>query len=122
MYSLIPFGILVIMNSLLLFEVIRKKAIGSNIEVEKAKRRSLTITVIIITLIYILLTAPIAIGAGYFLVEISKIGLWVLQLLSAFRYAYHSIGFFLLLASNKRFSEEVKSILCKSNKNKTIKK
>ena len=111
---MVPFGILLIVNSLLVYETAFKKSkLFTRSERDKSKRRSLTMTVITLTFTYIILTGPNAVLTSYFQQPLIAAGLnfVVLPLMGSIRFLNHTCSFWILCATNAKFSSEVKSVV-----------
>ena len=68
-----------------------------------------------LTLIFILLTFPGAIVSGYFYFELSqtKLGYTLLLLCDNITFSYHSLNFFVVVFTNKKFYNEFKYLFPK---------
>jgi Na+/H+ antiporter NhaC len=77
-----------------------------------AKKAEMTRTIILITFLYILLTLPGAIIAGYFYntLIVSDIGSIFIILSSNIQFIYQAFNFFILYFTNKLFAKEVRRL------------
>ena len=75
------------------------------------KKIQMTKTILFITFLYIVLTLPNIILAGYFFVLIMGFswGQFFVNILNSVQFSYPAFNFFILFFSNKQFSAEVKS-------------
>jgi hypothetical protein len=115
-YSLVPFSILLIFNILLIFEVRKSRlSISANNNSFALKRKfQMSLTVIILTFSFIIMTLPGAIVSGFFfaIFTFTDEGYFKLILFDSITFSYHAFNFFILLLSNKKFSEAFKSMVC----------
>ena len=128
LYSFLPFTMLAIANLLLivfLFKLSRSllvartsitiSAVQSNVRSSRAqKQKSLNMTVISLTLIFILMTSASAVCSIFFESWIkSYTGTIVITLSDSICFSYHGLNFVLLLFTNKKFAMHViKLIKC----------
>ena len=64
------------------------------------------------TIMYIILTCPAAIGGGYFLSYLfSNPQLNILYIMDIFSFSYHAFSFLIFSMANKRLNCEIKSLL-----------
>ena len=75
----------------------------------------MTYLVLVLTTLFVILTAPQSIANGFFVNELFKTdeGTTVLFYLDSILFSFHSLNFFALLLSNKQFSREVKFLIAK---------
>ena len=136
MYSYVPFSLLALANFLLIFSLRNRGKIGhqsssaaaatttgtaaNNVSSKNSKEKSMNRTVIIITLLFIALTCPGAIGSIYYnsLVR-TKVGQLILFFLDSLTFSYHGLNFIILLLTNKKFEAEFKAIFYKLFNNKS---
>ena len=127
MYSYVPFSLLALANFLLIFSLRNRGKIGASSHQastannsssannsKSSKEKSMNRTVIIITLLFIALTCPGAIGSIYYnsLVR-TKVGQLILFFLDSLTFSYHGLNFIILLLTNKKFEAEFKAIFYK---------
>jgi hypothetical protein len=117
-YSIVPFTLLLVFNSLLVYNIHLEKK--RSIPVSKNRKKyikAMTIINLISTLIFIVCTAPIAIVGAYFLnlFKSSENGLAWLSFLNFLRFLRHSINFVFLFISNRKFKKEAKFVLMLKN-------
>jgi hypothetical protein len=112
MYNILPFVLLTVINSLLIFRTF-KSGRHTGMKRVKAKKKMMSVFVIIMTLFFILMTLPSSIAGGYFLRELlsTEIGNTILFLCDCFAFSYHALNIFVLYHANKQFQREFKEIL-----------
>lgn len=136
MYSIIPFVLLAVINVMLIYSTKfhNKVAIAATTTDSKIKkRRQMTITVFLITFLFILMTLPGSFGSIFFVQKINdynfikkgaivsgfyflslsqtQIGSAVIILMDDISFSYHAFNFFTLLLTNKKFLSEFYGIL-----------
>ena len=75
------------------------------------KNEKISFLVLLVTTLFILLTMPMTIANGFF-VDIlfeSEIGTTIVFYLDTLLFSFHSLNFFALLLTNKKFSKEAKT-------------
>ncbi len=117
-----PFTLLAIFNTLLiiLLQIKRRRSQGNissstnQTSSKTNKQRSLNITVITLTTLFIVMTMFGTLASIYYdtLLE-SETGLIILYVFDAIATSYHALNFIFLLITNKRFREEALGILGK---------
>ena len=107
MYSIVPFGLIICSNIVLIHSLIsdRETTIKRS-KSDKAKRRTVSISVLCLSICFILFTSPQAIMVGYFLND-NLIQYTVYTVILSL--SYHSFTFVVLKLSNNQFSKVVKS-------------
>ena len=94
---------------------------GSTADTANLNRvKSLTTTVMSITLLFIVMTSPVSVASFFYndLVE-TYAGLMVLNFLNSLCFTYHSLNICILLVTNKKFSSELLALMaqaCGANK------
>ena len=85
---------------------------GSNFRSE-VRKAQMTKMILFITFLYITLSMPNVIIAGYFFSYISSFysGQMIINILNSIQFAYPSFHFFILYISNKQFANQVKAIV-----------
>lgn len=86
---------------------------------DKAKRKAISLSVIALTIAFILFTFPSAITVGYFLKDLlaTRNGTIIFVSTSCLSTTYHSLNFIVLLLCNKQFMKELKLMLFKCKRN-----
>ena len=85
--------------------------IHANQEIKDSKKKSLTYTVLIITVLFILLTLPDNILSLILTVLLAEdYGIALLYSCDCLAFSYHGLHFLILVLSNKKFSSEFKVI------------
>jgi hypothetical protein len=138
LYSYVPFVLLTITNVCLLISISKSNnrnnmitinanrpvsmiamnspfaaVVAPRVTTKSSKEKSLTIMVIAMTLIFICMTCPGAIGSIYYdsLIQ-TEFGTLVLYLLDALTFSYHGFNIFILILTNKKFRCEFKEMFC----------
>jgi hypothetical protein len=110
LYSFVPFLIMCTFNVLLIVRTVRNRQTASNESARQAsQRRRMTITLLIITFAFIIMTIPSTIAFGY-LYEILQATGWgrILQVLIDYMsFLNHSSIFFTCTFTNKKFRQSV---------------
>ena len=117
-YSLLPFIVLAVSNAFLLAKIwLSKKKFGSRVsereDQSKAKKiDKMNKIVILITILFILFTLPLAFAQFYFTqLFATRHGVFVIFLLDCLSFTYHGLNFFILFFSNHIFKKEVLRLL-----------
>lgn len=126
-YSMIPFVILVVVNSLLIYHSIRNppSLAFSQSKTRKAKNKTMTYTITTLTIMFIVTTLPYSIATGYWYDSLNsnKNGRIIIGTLSLLSFSYHSFNFVIFFLTNKQFLRECKSFISESklkyNRNQT---
>lgn len=123
-YNLIPFSLMVVFNVLLIVTTLIENKSSKYLSNKKAlksmrKKRRLTISILSISLAFILMTAPSSMVFGFFSQDIIKIknGLLILNILDSIAFLFHSSLFFNCFITNIKFRK-----FCIGFFKKTIKK
>jgi hypothetical protein len=112
MYSFIPFILIFALNLILVRFVYRKKVVNSTGGESRAKFKSMTRTVMSITIIFIVMTSPISVASIFYNeLVLTYLGLICLDLLNSLCFTYHALNIFILLFTNKKFVTELKQFL-----------
>lgn len=110
-YSIFPFILLLISNVLLLYVTVYEKS-GTLVRSahDKAKRRSLNISVIALTVSFFIFTAPQSISSGFYYEELRKtyIGNALILFFFVWRFTLHCSSFLVLMLTNTKFRNECK--------------
>ena len=139
-YTVIPFVLILILNALLIhhLQVAQKHKFALKMTHNVTRnRRSLCITIIYLTMLFILLTAPFAclskytsfdkfkfvlffnFKGGYFVKEMLSTDLTrsIFYLSMAIAFSHHASNFLILYLTNKKFKEEVQNMFKKCDRN-----
>lgn len=114
-YTFIPFIIMFIFNTLLIFNVLQRKS-TSKLPSHNKKNKRLTISLIILTLSFLLLTAPGSVGYGFFVEYLYSQEAGhkaVAILLDSLMFSQQAILFYISYLSNKRVREVTKELICR---------
>ena len=114
LYSFLPFLMLAITNILLILFLYKLSHVSTlQLNASKAKKqKSLNITVISLTLIFIVMTSPSALCSIYFEKWIgTQLGAVFITLSDCICFSYHGLNFALLFVSNKKFLREVVNLV-----------
>ena len=102
-----------VINSLLIYEIVKLKGLSkySINGIADRKKRNSSISIVTMTLLFIVMTSPSAIGGGYFLEELfSNTHINYLYLMDNISFLYHGLNFFIFGIANKRLYNEIKSM------------
>jgi hypothetical protein len=102
LYNGVPFILMAVLNSGVIYHLIRLKR-TTTIQNSRIQHRSISITLVITTILFMFLTIPPTICYGFFYFQIN---LTILHLLDALMYTYHVSAFFLYLLTFKEFQQE----------------
>jgi hypothetical protein len=117
LYSVVPFGLILVLNSLLILKMRSRSLIYiksfslSNSSSRKSKRNSMNKTVIILTFLFILMTLPSA-CASYFFDQlfVSEHGRFIVALCDAISFSYHGLNFVVYFLTNRRFRRKLMNV------------
>jgi hypothetical protein len=115
LYSIVPFAVLALVNSLLLYETVFKKKVIQACERQINHERVLiTKSILIMTFSFIGFLLPSAIVSGYFyeFLYSTQLGTLVLYILDCITFGYHALNFLVFSFTNKRFNNELKRLFC----------
>ena len=113
MYSFVPFGLLLIVNTLLV-KVLHEKIrhLSGSISIAKQNQIAISGTVLAITLLFILFTSPSAICSHFYDKLITThTGKIILFVAGCFAFSYHALNIVILCVSNKHFFRCLKNML-----------
>jgi hypothetical protein len=101
---------------------IKKNRIGVISASSLRKRKTTGITVLCLTTIFLLMTLPQAFIRGFFLTSLSSYtsGISIIFATDAIASSFHGLSFFLLIFSNKKFSNEIKKVIFCATKHKNV--
>lgn len=121
-HSYIPAIVLVIVNSLLIYEIIfrSKKSIAPISNKKASKNKEFVLSIVLMTVFFIVLTVPVTLTSAYTDTSNRDIKL-VMHILDCFSFSFNALNFCIFLLFNKKFSTEFKELL-KDIKNFTISK
>ena len=112
MYNGLPFICMTLLNSGVIYHLIRLKR-TSTVQNSGIRHRSISITLVITTVLFMVLTIPPTVCYGFFY---SQVNVMILHLLDALMYTYHIVAFPLYLITFNEFRREfVNMILCRAN-------
>ena len=113
LYSYAPFALLAIANFLLILHLrlrAKKSSVKSS-DAQKKKNAKMNLTVIIITLLFIVMTLPSALVSIYYNdLVITYTGLAWAIFGNSIGFSYHGFSFFILYSTNSRFRDEFKGL------------
>ena len=117
-YSIIPFVLLMASNCALIYEIVLKKNdLITRRKDEIEKRKSISISIIVLTFVFIIFTMPSALVDGYFTELLSnESGLFIVLALAELSYTYHAFKFATLFFTNKQIRKEFYLILRHKNR------
>lgn len=118
-YSIVPSVLITISNLLIAFNFLMKRnVIHVKPDIGYKKKIQMTMTITILTLLFIIFTLPGAIISGYYFSKLirSKFGEIILLICDNLTFSYHSFSLLILLASNKKFYKEFKLMFRVRNK------
>ena len=115
MYSFIPFSVLAIANILLIVDLHKRSSSTSetvlSISTFKKNQISISISVISLTLLFILFTCPSAIATQYYdMLIVSFDGKVILFSADCFAFSYHALNIIILVLFNKQFMRKFKEM------------
>ncbi|CAF1050576.1 unnamed protein product [Didymodactylos carnosus] len=113
LYNCIPFLLMSGFNSSIIYHLFQMKR--TSMVQSKIQHRQITITLVIYTLLFSIMTIPGTIAYAFFLPKLeNKVYRdWLLHLLDSILYTYHISSFFLYLITFKEFRQElIKIIKC----------
>lgn len=112
LYNGLPFICMTILNGGVIYHLIRLKR-TSTIQNSRIQHRSISITLVITTILFMVLTIPPTVCYGFFY---SNVSLIILHLLDALMYTYHVSAFPLYLVTFHEFRQEfINMIRCRNN-------
>ena len=114
---LLPSVSLIVVNSLIIWKATRFERVQNTRQMKR--KREMTITILIITFLFVILSLPSNIVFGYFYSYLLVIdeGTMISDLVIGIHMSFPAFNFFILYFSNKRFSQEVKSIILRRRNN-----
>lgn len=111
-HSYIPSIVLVVINSLLIYEIAIKnrKSIAPVSNKKAAKNKEFVLSILLMTIFFIVLTVPITLTAAYTDVKNPDIKL-VMNILDCMSFSFNALNFCIFLLFNKKFFNEFKELL-----------
>jgi hypothetical protein len=105
MYSFIPFILLVIINIFLIVDLNKKKRMASvQNSVIKENQLSITFSIILLTILFIVFTSPSAVSSQFYNILLTTYtGNIILFACDCFAFSYHALNIIILCLSNKQF-------------------
>lgn len=96
--------------------LIKKVILQSQVHVSNEtnrKRKLMATTVISLTTMFLVCSFPQTFTRGFYLTQLSSTpaGITVIFASDTLAFSYHALNFFILYASNKKFSNEIKSFV-----------
>ena len=123
MYSFIPFAVLLVTNILLIVDLHKKaKTIQGSDSVLKKNQFSINLSVVVLTLIFIVLTCPSAIACQYYTTLImTPHGIVLVLIADCCAFTYHAFNIVILSTTNKLFRRKLIELFCKRKTSATSK-
>ena len=113
---------MLVVNALLIHKIMFKNGISTDTTADRqhrSKRLAASISVIILTFLFIVMTLPDAIATGFYLSELldTNSGTAVLFAADCLAFSFHGFNSIILLVTNSQFRQEFKSTLrcCRKN-------
>ena len=111
LYSFIPFTLIAISNILLLLHLneLRKNSTTTVSSPLSRKQFEINVTIIVITILFILFTSPGAVISQFYSVLISSdIGNIIIYVGDCFTFSFHAYTIIIFRVTNKEFSRKLK--------------
>jgi len=109
---LVPFILLITASALLIYEI-QKKSAGRSVSQNRSdSQRALNKTVVSVTIVYIVITTPVAVVTSFLnslLQSSGEIGNLIINIADSVSFSFHAFNFFILYLTNKRYSKEVRA-------------
>ena len=122
MYSFVPFGVLLIIN-ILLVKAMRQKIrdIAGTSFISKQKQLSISLSIMLMTVLFIVFTLPMAIGSLLVNTLLSThSGKLILFCFGCFSFTYHALNLVILCRFNKHFYKLCRKALTCTKSNKEV--
>lgn len=113
LYSLGPFCILLVVNSLLIYQSLKPvKLKGLVSKKRKEKSKTLTFTIVALTVMFFCTSLPYTIITAYWYLQLinAPLGQFILNILSILSFSYHGLNFLIFFFTNIKFWKECKLI------------
>lgn len=107
-YNCAPFALMIIFNSGVIYNLIRRRQTRT-IRISQIQNRTMSITLVITTLLFLLMTVPATVAFAFF----SSADITILRLLDGLLYTYHVLSFPLYMITFDDFRRECVNILYK---------
>jgi len=109
LYSFIPFTLLAIINILLIIDLHQNKRISSADNNSKITQREINTSIIIMTLLFIIMTAPCAVCSMLYsqILRLNN-GEIIIMTLNCITFSYHAFNNIVLCLSSKHFLKQIK--------------
>ena len=112
MYSFIPFVVLALANILLIVDLNQKAqetTHATNSALDSRTKKNINISVIVITVLFIVFTCPSAIASQYYnVLVVSYKGNVILFASDCFAFSFHALNIIILWLTNKQFVRKFK--------------
>ncbi|CAF1193911.1 unnamed protein product [Adineta steineri] len=116
-YNCIPFIFMVIFNSGIIYHLIKRRQIRI-IQQSQIQHRTISITLVITTFLFLIMTIPATIVAAFFVTTRTTN---LAKILDSILYTYHITSFPLYLITFKEFRQEfIKMVICKINNRRIV--
>jgi hypothetical protein len=115
LYNCVPFILMVIFNSGVIYHLIRHYRLSS-IKISRIQYRTVSITLVLTTFLFLLMTIPATVSFAFFY---SKASVTILHMLDSILYTYHILSFPLYLITFKEFRQECRAMLTYKNNRRT---
>ncbi|CAF1135987.1 unnamed protein product [Adineta ricciae] len=106
-YNCVPFILMVSFNSNVIYHLMRFRYVGA-IQNARIQHRSISITLIITTFLFLIMTIPATICYAFFYATASR---FVLHLFDYILYTYHILSFPIYLITLREFRQEIYSLI-----------
>ncbi|CAF4096218.1 unnamed protein product [Rotaria sp. Silwood2] len=103
LYNCVPFAFMVLFNSGVIYHLIRLRQ-TSIIQNSRIQHRSISVTLVITTFLFLIMTTPATICFAFFS---STAGYFLLHLFDSILYTYHILSFCIYLITFREFRQEV---------------
>jgi hypothetical protein len=122
LYSFIPFVLLAIINLLLIINLRQKQRANmenTNSSVDNKTQLQINLSVIIMTILFIVFTCPSAIASQYYNVLVTSFnGNIILFSMDCFAFSYHALNIIILCFTNKQFTRKLLQIISFTKENR----
>ena len=107
LYNIVPFVVMLGFNSGVIYHLIRLKQ-TSTVQNSRIQHNSISITLVITTCLFLLMTTPATIGFAFLQANLPRV---ILQIFDYVLYTYHLLSFPLYFATFREFRQEVLRIV-----------
>jgi len=115
LYNCAPFLLMVIFNSGVIYHLIRFRRLSS-IQNSRIQYRTISITLVLTTFLFLLMTIPATVSFAFFY---STASITLLHMLDSILYTYHILSFPLYLITFNEFRQVCRAMFTYKNKKKT---